>query len=81
MVSVYQLVQSSRISLLSLHRKRAWEAVFLTCPSVLPLNFQSQIGIICSHAPDTSATWGEKIPWLRAQTDLEIWVKGGKLNT
>lgn len=25
-----------------------------------------------------AATWEEEIPWLRSQTDLELWVKGGQ---
>ena len=30
---------------------------------------------------DTAATWKEKITWLRTQSDLELWVKGGISNT
>lgn len=27
-----------------------------------------------------SETWEEYIPWIRSQTDLELWVKGGQFH-
>lgn len=30
--------------------------------------------------PDDSLEWNEVIPWLRANTKMEIWLKGGKIH-